>query len=334
MIATATKRGESLTHQLLAFSRRQTLAPSVIDLNQHLPELKDLLNRSLRGDITTEVELPGRSCAIKVDPNELELALLNLAVNARDAMPGGGVLRITAEPVELEGKPSEEGLHGEFVAIRVADSGSGIPPEVLPQVFEPFFTTKDVGKGTGLGLSQVHSFAKQAGGAVTIASTVGRGTVVTLYLPRTPELAAPSIAPPDHKDPVQRAGTVLLVEDNAPVAEVSGAYLQQLGYEVKHFARAQDAMAWLAQNPKMDLVFSDVLMPGGMNGLELGHAIRKLYPNIPVLLTTGLTSSARDAVEQGFVLLQKPFDLAALEEALGKLQARHSQRKPEQRAAG
>ena len=333
MIATATKRGESLTHQLLAFSRRQTLAPSVIDLNQHLPELKDLLNRSLRG-ITTEVELPGRSCAIKVDANELELALLNLAVNARDAMPGGGVLRITAEPVELDGKPSEEGLHGEFVAIRVADSGTGIPPEVLPQVFEPFFTTKDVGKGTGLGLSQVYSFAKQAGGAVTIASTVGRGTVVTLYLPRTRDLAAPSIAPLEHKSALQRAGTVLLVEDNAPVAEVSGVYLQQLGYEVKHFARAQDAMAWLAQNPKIDLVFSDVLMPGGMNGLELGHAIRKLYPNIPVLLTTGLTSSARDAVEQGFVLLQKPFDLAALEEALGELQTRHSQRKPEQRAAG
>jgi two-component system NtrC family sensor kinase len=333
MIATATKRGESLTHQLLAFSRRQTLAPSVIDLNQHLPELKDLLNRSLRG-ITTEVELPGRSCAIKVDANELELALLNLAVNARDAMPGGGVLRITAEPVELEGKPSEEGLHGEFVAIRVADSGTGIPPEVLPQVFEPFFTTKDVGKGTGLGLSQVYSFAKQAGGAVTIASTVGRGTVVTLYLPRTRDLAAPSIAPLDHKSALQRAGTVLLVEDNAPVAEVSGGYFQQLGYEVKHFARAQDAMAWLAQNPKIDLVFSDVLMPGGMNGLELGHAIRKLYPSIPVLLTTGLTSSARDAVEQGFVLLQKPFDLAALEEALGELQTRQSQPKPEQRAAG
>jgi two-component system NtrC family sensor kinase len=334
MIATATKRGESLTHQLLAFSRRQTLAPSVIDLNQHLPELKDLLNRSLRGNVTTEVELPGRSCAIKVDANELELALLNLAVNARDAMPGGGVLRITAEPVELEGKPSEEGLHGEFVAIRVADTGTGIPPEVLPQVFEPFFTTKDVGKGTGLGLSQVYSFAKQAGGAVTIASTVGRGTVVTLYLPRTRDLAAPSIAPLDHKSALQRAGTVLLVEDNAPVAEVSGVYFQQLGYEVKHFARAQDAMAWLAQNPKIDLVFSDVLMPGGMNGLELGHAIRKLYPNIPVLLTTGLPSSARDAVEQGFVLLQKPFDLAALEEALGVLQTRHSQPKPEQRAAG
>ncbi len=334
MIATATKRGESLTHQLLAFSRRRTLTPSVIDLGQHLPELKDLLNRSLRGDVTTEVEVRGDSCAIKVDPNELEFALLNLAVNARDAMPGGGVLRITAEPVMLEGKPNEQGLQGEFVAIRVADSGSGIPPDVLPHVFEPFFTTKDVGKGTGLGLSQVSTFAKQAGGAATIASTVGRGTEVTLYLPRTQELAAPSIAPVDHKSALRQAGMVLLVEDNASVAEVASAYFQQLGYEVKHFARAQDALAWLAQNPKIDLVFSDVLMPGGMNGLELGRAIRKLYPRIPVLLTTGFTSSARDAVEQGFVLLQRPFDLAALEQALFELQTKQIQQTPQQRAAG
>ncbi|HEY7246448.1 MAG TPA: ATP-binding protein [Xanthobacteraceae bacterium] len=324
MIATATKRGESLTRQLLAFSRRQTLAPSVIDLNQHLPELKDLLNRSLRGDITTEVEVRGEACAIKVDANELELALLNLAVNARDAMPGGGALRITAEPVVLDGKPGEQGLQGDFVAIRVSDSGRGIPPEVLPHVFEPFFTTKDVGKGTGLGLSQVFSFAKQAGGAVAITSAIGRGTVVTLYLPRTQELAAPSIAPADHRGAAQQAGTVLLVEDNVAVAEVASTYLQQLGYQVKHFARAQDAMAWLAQNPEIDLVFSDVLMPGGMNGLELGRAIRKLYPRIPVLLTTGFASSARDAVEEGFVLLQKPFDLAALEQAVAELQPQQS----------
>jgi two-component system NtrC family sensor kinase len=332
MIATATKRGESLTHQLLAFSRRQTPTPSVIDLKQHLPELKDMLNRSLRGDITTEVEVRAKSCAVKVDPNELELALLNLAVNARDAMPGGGVLRITAEPVVLEGKASEQGLQGEFVAIRVADSGSGIAPDVLPHVFEPFFTTKDVGKGTGLGLSQVYSFAKQAGGAVSVASTVGRGTVVTLYLPRTQELAAPSIAPVDHKSAMPQVGTVLLVEDNLPVAEVASAYFQQLGYEVKHFAQAQDALAWLAQNPEIELVCSDVLMPGGMNGLELGRAIRKLYPRVPVLLTTGFTSSAREAVEHGFLLLQKPFDLAALEQALGELRTRQSQQQPQQRA--
>jgi two-component system NtrC family sensor kinase len=336
-IATATKRGESLTQQLLAFSRRQALTPSVIDLSLHLPGLKDLLNRSLRGDITTEVQVPAQSCAVKVDPNELELALLNLAVNARDAMPGGGVLRITAEPVALDGKPSEQGLRGAFVAIRVTDSGTGIAPEVLPHVFEPFFTTKEVGKGTGLGLSQVYDFAKQAGGGVSIASTVGRGTVVTLYLPRTQELAAPSIAPSDDKSASQHAGTVLLVEDNVPVAEVTSAYFQQLGYRVEHIARAQDALGWLAQNPKIDLIFSDVLMPGGMNGLELGQAVRKLYPHIPMLVTTGFTTSARDAVEQGFVLLQKPFDLAALEQALGELQTKQPnrhQQNPQQRAAG
>jgi two-component system, NtrC family, sensor kinase len=332
MITTATNRGESLTRQLLAFSRRQTLTPSVIDLTHHLPELKDMLNRSLRGDIATEVVVADQSCAVKVDPNELELALLNLAVNARDAMPNGGALKIAAEPVVLEGTPAQEGLSGEFVAIRVADTGIGIPPDVLPHVFEPFFTTKEVGKGTGLGLSQVYGFAKQAGGAVTIASTVGRGTVITLYLPRTKELAAPSIAPTEHKSPPQRTGTVLLVEDNAPVAEVASAYLQQLGYRVKQVASAHEALELLGHDPKIDLVFSDILMPGGMNGLELGHAIRKLYPNIPVLLTTGFSSSALEAVEQGFVMLQKPFDLASLEQALLDL---HSMRQtPQQRAVG
>src|SRR5262249_38740571 len=157
------QRGESLTRQLLAFSRRQTLTPAVIDLSQRLPELKEMLNRSLRGDIETEVVIPNQACCVKVDPSELELALLNLAVNARDAMPNGEALRITAGRVLLKGRAVEEGLRGEFVAIRVADTGSGIQPDVLPHVFEPFFTTKEVGKGTGLGLSQVYGFAKQSG---------------------------------------------------------------------------------------------------------------------------------------------------------------------------
>jgi two-component system NtrC family sensor kinase len=332
MITTATNRGESLTRQLLAFSRRQTIAPSVIDLTQHLPELKDMLNRSLRGDITTEVVVADQSCAVKVDSSEFELALLNLAVNARDAMPNGGALSIAAEPVVLEGNPAQEGLRGEFVAIRVADTGIGIPPDVLPHVFEPFFTTKEVGKGTGLGLSQVYGFAKQAGGAVTVASTVGRGTVITLFLPRTKELVAPSIAPAEHKGAPQRTGTVLLVEDNASVAEVATAYFQQLGYMVKQVAGAQEALELLGHDAKIDLVFSDILMPGGMNGLELGHEIRKLYPAMAVLLTTGFSSSARDAVEQGFIMLPKPFDLAGLEQALHELHSVSQQ--PEQRAAG
>ncbi|HYY36911.1 MAG TPA: ATP-binding protein, partial [Xanthobacteraceae bacterium] len=213
MIMNATARGESLTRQLLAFSRRQMLTPAVIDLTQRLADIKDMLIRSLRDDITMEVVVPDGSCAVKVDPSELELALLNLTVNARDAMPNGGTLRITVRPVVLKGKATEEGLRGDFVAIRVADTGSGIAPDILPHVFEPFFTTKEVGKGTGLGLSQVYGFTKQSGGTATVTSTVGRGTAITLYLPRTQELPAASTAPMKAEAAPRRAGTVLVVED-------------------------------------------------------------------------------------------------------------------------
>ena len=321
MIANATARGESLTRQLLAFSRRQMHTPAVIDLAQRLPELKEMLNRSLRGDITIEVAVPRKSCAIKVDPSELELALLNLAVNARDAMPNGGVVGITAKPVVLKGKAVEEGLSGEFVAIRVTDNGSGISADVLPHVFEPFFTTKEVGKGTGLGLSQVYGFAKQSGGTATVTSTVGRGTAITLYLPRTQELPAPSVAQAVPEAAPQRTGTVLLVEDNPEVAEVATAYLRQLGYTVKPVASAREALDALgSSDPSIDLVFSDILMPGGINGLELAKTIRERYPPMPVLLCTGFSTSAQDAVRDGFVVLQKPFDLAALEQGLRDVQ--------------
>jgi len=332
MIENATNRGESLTRQLLAFSRRQMLTPAVIDLSERLPELKDMLSRSLRDDITIEVVVPDRSCAVKVDPSELELALLNLAVNARDAMPNGGALSITVEPLVLKGRAGEEGLSGEFVAIRVADTGSGIPADILSHVFEPFFTTKEVGKGTGLGLSQVYGFAKQSGGTATITSTAGRGTVITLYLPRTQELPAPSIARIEPEAAPHRAGTVLVVEDSPEVAEVATAYFQQLGYMVKQVANAHEALELLANDPKINLVFSDILMPGGMNGLELGHAIRRLYPALPVLLATGYSDSARDAVQQGFVVLHKPFELAGLEQALRE--ARTWKLEPAPRMAG
>ena len=332
MIMNATSRGESLTRQLLAFSRRQMLTPMVMDLAQRIPDLNDMLNRSLRDDITLEVAVPEQACTVKADPSELELALLNLAVNARDAMPNGGTLRISVEPVALDGKPAEDGLSGDFVAIRVADTGSGIAPEVLPHVFEPFFTTKDVGKGTGLGLSQVYGFAKQSGGVATVASTVGRGTVISLYLPRTQDLPAPSVAPTEREAAPPRAGTVLVVEDSPEVAEVASAYFQQLGYMVKQVAGANAALELIGNDPNIDLVFSDVLMPGGMNGLELGQAIRRRYPAIPVLLATGYSDGMRDALEQGFVVLQKPFDLAALEQALREARARAAE--PTTRAAG
>jgi two-component system NtrC family sensor kinase len=315
-IAHATQRGESLTRQLLAFSRRQVLQPCAIDIGERLPELKDMLSRSLRGDIDIRVGVPRLPCAVKVDPNEFELALLNLAFNARDAMPSGGTLTISAKPVLLRGKETEEGLSGDFVAIRVADSGTGIPPDVLPRVFEPFFTTKEVGKGTGLGLSQVYGFARQSGGAASIATSARRGTVVTLLLPRTWEVAAQprheaaaAAAPPP-------AGTVLVVEDNAEVAEVGQAYFEQLGYRVRHAASAQAGLDLIERGDRIDLVFSDILMPGGMNGLQLAETLRRRDPEMTVLLTTGYSSSAQDAVRRGFAVLQKPYDLAGLERAL------------------
>ncbi len=319
-ITTATQRGESLTRQLLTFSRRQTLQPSVIDLAEQLPEIKDMLSRSLRGDIEIKVGVPRRPCTVKVDPSEFELALLNLAVNARDAMPSGGTLTLTAKPVVLRGKASEEGLSGDFVAIRVADTGSGIAADVLPRVFEPFFTTKDVGKGTGLGLSQVYGFARQSGGAAAIASSARRGTVVTLFLPRTWE----ATARPQEQSAVvaakKHAGTVLLVEDNADVAEVGKAYLEELGYKVKQAASAQAGLDLIERDGDIDVVFSDILMPGGMNGLELADAVCRRFPHIVVLLTTGYSSSAQDAVRQGFAVLQKPYDIAALDRALREAQ--------------
>jgi two-component system, NtrC family, sensor kinase len=315
-IANATERGESLTRQLLTFSRRQTLQPSVIDLSERLPELKDMLSRSLRGDIEIRVLVPTRACLVKVDASELELALLNLAVNARDAMPSGGTLTITAKPLVLRGKPGEEGLRGEFVAIQIADTGEGIAPEVLPRVFEPFFTTKEVGKGTGLGLSQVYGFASQSGGAATIASTPRSGTAITLFLPqsfeqpalpREPSAAAAAALPP---------GTALLVEDNADVIDVARAYFADLGFSVKEAMSAQDGLERIERDGDIDLVFSDILIPGGLNGLELAKVVRRRFPRIVVLLTTGYSSSARDAVREGFEVLQKPYDLAMLERAL------------------
>jgi two-component system, NtrC family, sensor kinase len=336
-IANATDRGGSLTRQLLAFSRRQMLQPSVIDLSLHLPEIKEMLSRSLRGDIIIRVVVPRRPCYVKVDTSEFELALLNLAFNSRDAMPSGGSLTITVKPVLMRGKASEEGLSGEFVAIRVADTGAGIPAEVLPRVFEPFFTTKEIGKGTGLGLSQVYGFARQSGGAASINSSPRRGTAVTLFLPRTWE--AP--AAPREQDETARAapaaGIVLLVEDNAEVAEVTKSYLEQLGCQVRHVESAFAGLELLERDSgNIDLVFSDILMPGGMNGLELADAVRRKYPKLAVLLTTGYSSSAQDALRRGFDVLQKPYNIAALERALFEAQSASdaSEEPPRQEAVG
>jgi two-component system NtrC family sensor kinase len=316
MITTATQRGESLTRQLLSFSRRQTLSPTVIDLKSLLVDIKDMLRRSLRGDIDIKVDVPEEACAVRVDPSELELALLNLAVNARDAMPNGGTLTLRAKPVKLKGEAVEEGLRGDFIALRVSDTGSGIPPEALPHVFEPFFTTKEAGKGTGLGLSQVYGFAKQSGGTATASSTFGRGATITLYLPHSTDIPQPVKSEAREEAHYGSIGRVLLVEDSPEVAEVCSAYLEQLGYTVTSVSNGKAALDFLERKGPVDLVFSDILMPGGMNGVDLARTIRERYPRLPVLLCTGYSGSAQDAVEQGFVVLQKPYNIATLRKSL------------------
>jgi two-component system NtrC family sensor kinase len=314
MIASAAKRGENLTRQLLAFSRRQALAPRVIDLSQRIPQFRDLLNPSLRGDIELVIEVPRTPCPVKVDPAEFELAILNIAVNARDAMPNGGRLAIRVRPATLAHGP--EDLSGAFAEVAMTDTGRGIPAEVLPRVFDPFFTTKEVGKGTGLGLSQVYGFAKQSGGAVTIASTPGSGATVLLYLPISAEPPSAAVADKALDLAEHAGGTVLLVEDNDEVAEVCHSYLDQLGFAVEHAATAKEALVVLGSGKPIELMFSDILMPGEMNGVELARAARRLRPSLPVVLTTGYSTSADAALREGFVVLRKPYDLEALRKML------------------
>jgi len=316
MIDTAAQRGETLTRQLLAFSRRQNLTPTVIDLAQRVREFRSLLAPSLRGDIEIGIDVPATITAVRVDVSELELAVLNLAVNARDAMPNGGTLEIGVRPVTLRGEPAYDRLKGEFVALSVADTGAGIAPDVVARIFEPFFTTKEVGKGTGLGLSQVYGFAKQSGGTVTVWSRLGVGTTFTLYLPRSREV-------PQRSEPVrlgdavtEQAGSVLVVEDNSEVADIATALLNELGYRVTRVGGVQPALDLLRAGERFDLVFSDVVMPGGMSGVDLAHVIRRDYPDLPVVLTTGYFNAADKPLPRGLPVLRKPYDMEELKRTL------------------
>jgi len=317
-VLAAARHATLLTQQLLAFSRKQVVQARPLQLNDVVVGMNNMLRRLIGSHIQLSTVLRPELSLVLADQSQLEQVVLNLVVNARDAMSDGGVLRVETEEDSLSESVAEQlGVRpGRYVVLTVTDTGLGMSEETRQRLFEPFFTTKEVGKGTGLGLSQVYGFAKQSGGTATVASTVGRGTAITLYLPRTQELPAPSTAPMKAEAAPRRAGTVLVVEDSPEVAEVATAYFQQLGYMVKQVATANEALELLAKDAKIDLVFSDILMPGGMNGLELGHAIRRRYPAMPVLLATGYSDSVRDAVEQGFIVLQKPFDLAALEQAL------------------
>ena len=312
-IAKTVKRASRLTGQLLAFARRQALTPTVFDASQNVAAVTEMIGTLIGARMQLETSL-GDECFIDADPGQFDTAVVNLTVNARDAMNGSGQLHLDVRRVD--GVPSirlHPAIEGDYVAVSVTDTGNGISPENLERIFEPFFTTKGPGHGTGLGLSQVFGFAKQSGGEVEVESTVGQGTRFTLYFPRVQQAAANSadLATASAAQG-RREGTVLVVEDNAEVAAAVTQSLNELGYATVHVVDARLALEALEREAhSFALVFSDVIMTG-MDGVELGRAIRRRWPQLPVVLTSGYSNVLSQESDHGFEVLAKPYDLEAL----------------------
>jgi signal transduction histidine kinase/CheY-like chemotaxis protein len=315
-ILAAAERGERLTRQLLAFSRRRVLRPETVALPERAGEIAELLARALRENIEVTIDVPDDLWPVAVDPGEFELALLNIAVNARDAMPDGGRLRLAARNAQCDGTAASGGLDGAFVAITVSDTGTGMPAEVAAQAFEPYFTTKDAGLGSGLGLSQVYGFASQSGGGAVIASAPGRGTAITLFLPRAGTAPAVPGAAAAKATEAAAAGHLLLVEDDREVAATTQELLHDLGFETRWAEDGSAALELIADGPPIDLVLSDVVMPGGISGLDLARRLRECRPELPVVLATGYSRYAVQVVAEGFPLIEKPCRRAMLAAAL------------------
>jgi signal transduction histidine kinase len=319
-ISDTVDRASKLTGQLLAFARRQALKPEVFDVPERIKTVVDLLGTVMGSRIQIVTDIADQDCFVEADANQFETALVNMAVNARDAMEDEGTLTIRVEAVE--GTPAQWGhavRTGPFVAISISDTGAGIPADQLSQIFEPFFTTKEVGKGTGLGLSQVYGFVKQSGGDVVVESKPGQGTTFVLYLPQVePSPKAPAgSAIGEGQAQHGRGRRVLVVEDNREVGEFSTQLLQDLGYETTWAANA-DEVLMLLRSATFDVVFSDVVMPG-MSGVELGKEIRWLYPGLPVVLTSGYSHVLAEDGRHGFELLHKPYAVEDLSRVLRRV---------------
>jgi signal transduction histidine kinase len=267
-IQAAISRGENLTRQLLSFSRHQPLHPIVLHPSDAVEGIRDVLVGSTNGSIKLSVNIPESTWPVFVDKSEFVLALVNIAINARDAMPNGGEITISAENQQHSSSDSSNELSGDFVVITITDTGCGIPANVIPKVFDPFLTTKEVDKGTGLGLSQVYGFAHRSGGTVLIDSELQRGTAVTIYLPKSCEpFVQPHVG--NRVEPRgKRSGTILVVEDNQDVRGVATALLQQLGYDTLEVDSAQAALEQLHNGAKVNLIFSDIVLPGAMDGIR------------------------------------------------------------------
>lgn len=324
----AVGRGAKLNQQLLAFSRRQDLRMEVVQVNDLISTFEHLLDRAVGETVKLEFIRAPELWECRTDPHQLETAILNLVINARDAMPQGGRLIIKTSNCEAEqALASQWGASaGDYVVVSVEDSGIGMSPDVLNHIFEPFFTTKDVGKGTGLGLSQVYGFAKQSGGFVTVASTPGKGTLIEVFLKRSLE-ARSAISHISATSPEAGTGLVLVVEDDAAVRATTSGMLDDLGYLVVSADTGNAALQIVQDNNAIDLVFSDVVMPDGMSGVELARRITSLRPGLPVLLTSGYT--AQRAIPDmpaggGLALLKKPFTQAELSIAIRDIMAASS----------
>ena len=309
-IETATQRGAALTNQLLTFARRQSLNPQAVNISERIDAVREVLDTGVGSAVTLQFDIDRSMWPVMVDVAEFETALVNLVINARDAMPAGGTITVSARNETLR----EEAKAGDYAAISVEDTGTGIAPDVLGKIFDPFFTTKPIGKGTGLGLSQVYGFTHQAGGTVKVSSELGKGTRITMLLPRKD-----GSAPVEKTDAVETggSGTVLLVEDNPDVATVSASLLEQLGYTVRRVGNAEAALREIELDG-IDFVFSDIVMPGKMDGLSLARHLRTVRPGLPILLASGYSDAAIN-VRGDFPILRKPYEIHQLSQAIAKL---------------
>ncbi len=323
----AAERGADLTRRLLGFSSRQQLSPVPTSLEESIKNMVALASRTLGSDIRIVTTFNGTLAPVLVDPSAFENALLNLAVNARDAMPTGGVLTISTRMSDLsQSYPpvlAEELKSGRYACVTVSDTGQGMSRETLERAFEPFFTTKPRGKGTGLGLAMVYGFVKQSGGIVRIYSEQGHGTSVRIYLPLAPGAVLPAPSIVKTAEPRKMSGTVLVVDDEVDLLEIAVAYLVDMGYDVLHATDGAGAFGIFLRERSIDLLVTDVIMPGGMNGVELANNLRKFKPGIRVVYTSGYPSEAlneRSGLRVDGLLLNKPFQrgefVAAIQRAM------------------
>ena len=326
--ARATKRGAELTNKLLAFSRRQVLQPSSVDVNELLHSLSDMLRRTLDQRIRIEVKAPSDCPPVLADPGQLESALLNIAINARDAMPEGGTLRFSAEacstlPSELRDELDDRGGRDRrFVALSIFDTGSGMPEEVKERAFEPFFTTKEAGRGTGLGLSTVYGFVKQSKGAIVIDSTPGAGTTITLYIPRPWSDAAPIADDASAGQVLPEGLNVLLVEDDSEVRSVVRTFLESMRCKVTVAASGEQALLALEADATFDLLLTDIALGAGIRGTQLAAQTCKRFPKMTVLLMSGFSSELLDADRESpphWELLRKPYTRDELAQAIARV---------------